>query len=66
MEERGVWERRKRVRGEMREEEKKVLSSFEGRVGDLMYVDDELKGENSEVKEVVEGKEEEWGKVGGD
>ena len=51
---------------EMTEEEKKLLSTFEARLRHLMYLHDELKHENTEMKLLLEEKEEEVAKLRGD
>lgn len=47
----------------MTDEEKKLLSTFEARLRHLIYLHDELKRENAELKQLLEAKEEEYGKV---
>ena len=47
---------------EMTEEDKKLLSTFEARLRHLMYLHDELKRENAEMKLLLEEKREEVGK----
>ncbi len=44
---------------EMTEEDKKLLSTFEARLRHLMYLHDELKRENAEMKLLLEEKREE-------
>ena len=48
----------------MTDEEKKLLSTFEARLRHLIYLHDELKRENAELKQLLEAKEEEYGKRG--
>lgn len=43
----------------MTDEEKKLLSTFEARLRHLIYLHDELKRKNSELKRLLEAKEEE-------
>ncbi len=43
----------------MTEEDKKLLSTFEARLRHLMYLHDELKRENTEMKQLLAQKEEE-------
>ena len=43
----------------MTEEEKKLLSTFEARLRHLIYLHDELKRENAELKQLLDAKEEE-------
>ena len=40
-----------------------ILSTFEARLRHLIYLHDELKRENAELKQLLEAKEEEYGKV---
>ena len=47
----------------MTDEEKKLLSTFEARLRHLIYLHDELKRENAELKQLLQGKEEECSKV---
>lgn len=47
----------------MTEEDKKLLSTFEARLRHLMYLHDELKRENAEMKRLLEEKETELLKV---
>ena len=47
----------------MTEEEKKLLSTFEARLRHLIYLHDELKRENAELKRLLEEKKEEKAKV---
>lgn len=47
----------------MTEEDKKLLSTFEARLRHLMYLHDELKRENIEMKHLLEEKEAELQKV---
>ncbi len=47
----------------MTEEEKKRLSTFEARLRHLIYLHDELKRENAELKQLLNAKQEECGKV---
>ena len=49
----------------MTDEEKKLLSTFEARLRHLIY-HDELKRENAELKQLLQAKEEECGKVRAD
>ena len=44
----------------MTDEEKKLLSTFEARLRHLIYLHDELKRENAELKQLLEAKEEEY------
>ena len=46
----------------MTDEEKKLLSTFEARLRHLIYLHDELKRENAELKQLLEAKEEEYGR----
>ena len=50
----------------MTDEEKKLLSTFEARLRLLIYLHDELKRENAELKQLLQAKEEECGKVRAD
>ena len=50
----------------MTEEEKKLLSTFETQLRHLIYLHDELKRENAELKQLLQAKEEECGKVRAD
>ena len=50
----------------MTDEEKKLLSTFEARLRHLIYLHDELKRENAELKQLLEAKEEECEKVRAD
>ncbi|WP_321331710.1 hypothetical protein [uncultured Bacteroides sp.] len=50
----------------MTEEEKKLLSTFEARLRHLIYLHDELKRENAELKQLLERKKEENAKVWSD
>lgn len=43
----------------MTDEEKKLLSTFEARLRHLIYLHDELKRKNTELKRLLEAKEEE-------
>jgi thiamine kinase-like enzyme len=47
----------------MTEEEKKLLSTFEARLRHLIYLHDELKRENAELKELLKAKKEQNEKV---
>lgn len=47
----------------MTDEEKKLLSTFEARLRHLIYLQDELKRENAELKQLLEAKEEECEKI---
>ena len=47
----------------MTDEEKKLLSTFEARLRHLIYLHDELKRENAELKQLLKAKEEECLKV---
>ena len=47
----------------MTEEEKKRLSTFEARLRHLIYLHDELKRENAELKQLLNAKQEECEKV---
>lgn len=47
----------------MTDEEKKLLSTFEVRLRHLIYLHDELKRENAELKQLLEAKEEDYRKV---
>lgn len=51
---------------EMTEEDKKLLSTFEARLRHLMYLHDELKRENAEIKQLLEEKEEEVARLRSD
>lgn len=48
---------------EMTEEDKKLLSTFEARLRHLMYLHDELRRENAEMKQLLGKKEEEVAKL---
>jgi len=50
----------------MTEEDKKLLSTFEARLRHLMYLHDELKRENTEIKQLLEEKQEEVAKLRSD
>ncbi len=50
----------------MTDEEKKLLSTFEARLRHLIYLHDELKLENAELKQLLEAKEEECEKIQAD
>ena len=50
----------------MTEEEKKLLKTFETQLRHLIYIHDELKRENAELKQLLQAKEEECGKVRAD
>ena len=50
----------------MTDEEKKLLSTFEASLRHLIYLHDELKRENAELKQLLQAKEEECGKVRAD
>jgi phosphoenolpyruvate synthase/pyruvate phosphate dikinase len=50
----------------MTEEDKKLLSTFEARLRHLMYLHDELKRENAEIKQLLEAKQEEVAKLRSD
>jgi len=50
----------------MTEEDKKLLSTFEARLRHLMYLHDELKRENTEIKQLLEAKQEEVAKLRSD
>ena len=50
----------------MTDEEKKLLSTVEARLRHLIYLHDELKRENAELKQLLQAKEEECGKVRAD
>ena len=50
----------------MTEEDKKLLSTFEARLRHLMYLHDELKRENAEIKQLLEEKQEEVAKFRSD
>ena len=50
----------------MTDEEKKLLSTCEARLRHLIYLHDELKRENAELKQLLQAKEEECGKVRAD
>ena len=50
----------------MTDEEKKLLSTFEARLRHLIYLHDELKRENAELKQLLEAKKEEYEKVRAD
>ena len=50
----------------MTDEEKKLLSTFEARLRHLIDLHDELKRENAELKQLLQAKEEECGKVRAD
>ena len=47
----------------MTDEEKKLLSTFEARLRHLIYLHDELKRENAELKQLLEAKKEEYEKA---
>ena len=47
----------------MTEEEKKLLSTFEARLRHLIYLHDELKRENAELKELLKAEKEQNEKV---
>ena len=47
----------------MTEEEKKLLSTFEARLRHLIYLHDELKRENAELKQLLDAKAEECRKL---
>ena len=47
----------------MTEEEKKLLSTFEARLRHLIYLHDELKRENAELKQLLEDEKSELEKV---
>ncbi|WP_418697774.1 hypothetical protein [Bacteroides sp.] len=47
----------------MTDKEKKLLSTFEARLRHLIYLQDELKRENAELKQLLEAKEEELEKI---
>ena len=51
---------------ERTEEDKKLLSTFEARLRHLMYLHDELKRENAEIKQLLEEKQEEVAKLRSD
>ena len=50
----------------MTDEEKKLLSTFEARLRHLIYLHDELKRENAELRQQLENKEAESQKILGD
>lgn len=50
----------------MTEEEKKLLSTFEARLRHLIYLHDELKRENAELKQVLEEEKRKMKKVQAD
>lgn len=50
----------------MTEEDKKLLSVFESRVRQLMYLHDELKSENAGLKQTLSDKEDELSKTHND
>jgi len=50
----------------MTDEEKKLLSTFEARLRHLIYLHDELKRENAELKQLLEAKEEACKKIQAD
>ena len=50
----------------MTDEEKKLLSTFEARLRHLIYLHDELKRENAELKQQLEAKDEECQKIQAD
>ena len=50
----------------MTDEEKKLLSTLEARLRHLIYLHEELKRENAELKQLLQTKEEECGKVRAD
>lgn len=47
----------------MTEEDKKLLSTFEARLRHLMYLHDEIKRENTELKQLLKDKEAEAEKI---
>ena len=47
----------------MTDEDKKLLSTFEARLRHLIYLHDELKRENAELKQLLKAKEEECAKA---
>lgn len=47
----------------MKEEERKLLSTFEARLRQLMYLHDELKRENTGLKQLLEEQKEENNKI---
>ena len=47
----------------MTEEEKKLISTFETRLHHLIFLHEELKRENSELKQLLETREEEYKQV---
>ena len=47
----------------MTEEEKKLISTFETRLHHLIFLHEELKRENNELKELLETKEEQYQQV---
>ena len=50
----------------MTDEEKKLLNTFEAILRNLIYLHDELKRENAELKQLLQAKEEECWKVRAD
>lgn len=50
----------------MTDEEKKLLSNFEARLRHLIYLHDELREENAELKQLLEAKEQECEKLQAD
>ncbi|MDO4165756.1 MAG: hypothetical protein Q4D56_15435, partial [Bacteroides sp.] len=50
----------------MTDEEKKLLNTFETQLRHLIYLHEELKRENAELKQLLEAKEEECEKVQAD
>lgn len=50
----------------MTDDEKKLLSTFEARLRHLIYLHDELKGENAELKQQLEAKDKEFQKIQSD
>lgn len=50
----------------MKEEERKLLSTFEARLRQLMYLHDELKRENTGLKQLLEEQKEENNKIQND
>lgn len=50
----------------MTDEDKKLLSTFEARLRHLIYLHDELKRENAELKQLLKAKEEECAKAHAD
>jgi len=51
---------------EMTEEDKKLLSTFEARLRHLMYLHNEQKHENAEIKQLLEEKEKEVARLRSD